>query len=330
MKKETRFFPSFLSFPSFSLSLLLPTFILKRLGIAIVTILAIASITFLLMKLAPGDPFQDEKGVPAECLLRIRQFYGLEDPLSIQYVRYLQSIFSFDFGPSLKYPDQTVNEIIKTGFPISAILGLEALTLAITAGTFLGTLSAIRHKKIEDNCAMTCAVLGISLPSFVIASSLQFFLAIYFPIFPIARWGSFSHTILPAIALAIGPTCMIMRLLRASILEVLNQQYIHTSYAKGLGRRQILTFHVLKNACLPILSYLGPVTTNVLVGSFIVERIFAIPGLGQWFVTSVLNRDYAVIGGLTLFYSIILLAIHTIIDIFNAKLDPRIELYAHN
>ena len=305
-------------------------FICKRLTIACITLLAIVSLTFILMKLAPGDPFQDEKGVPFECLTRIREFYGLNDPLLTQYVRYLKSIVSFDFGPSLKYPDQTVNEIITSSFPISATLGLEALCLAIPLGTILGLISAIRHKKREDTLSMAFTVLGVSLPSFVLASSLQFFLAIYFPIFPIARWGSFSHTVLPAIALAIGPICMLSRLIRASVLEVFNQQYIYTAYTKGLAKRHIFTFHVLKNATLPILSYLGPVTTNVLVGSFIVERIFAIPGLGQWFVTGVLNRDYAVIGGLTLFYSIILLAIHTIIDICNAKLDPRIELYADN
>lgn len=303
-------------------------FLLRRAFISALTIFVIATATFLLMKAVPGDPFQDDKGIPKECLKNLRDFYGLDDPLIVQYGRYLRSIFLFQFGPSLKYPGQTVNEIIAESFPISAFLGVEALFLALPCGIFLALLAALRYQKVQDKITTVVAVLGISIPSFVIASSLQFFFAIYFPIFPIARFHSFMHTILPAIALALGPACMISRLLRASILDVLTQEYIHTAYAKGLRFKQILTFHVLKNAALPILSYMGPIITNILVGSFIIERIFAVPGLGQWFVAGVMNRDYPVIGGLTLFYSIILLAVHTVIDLINNLLDPRVTLYA--
>ncbi len=305
--------------------LIFESYLFRRLLLAVGTIFCIATVTFILMKLAPGDPFQDERGIPTECLTALRSFYGLDDPLHLQYFRYLKSVFSFDFGPSLKYPGQNVNDIIKDSFPISAILGLEALLLAIPAGILLGTFSALTSKSLYRHSTLTLAILGISLPGFVIASALQFFLAVHFPIFPIARWGSFSHTILPAIALAIGPACMIFRLLYASILEVVNQQYVHTAYVKGLQKSEIRIFHILKNALLPILSYLGPVTTNILVGSFVVERIFAIPGLGQWFVNGVTSRDYAIIGALTLFYSVILLAMHTLIDLLNIKLDPRMR-----
>ncbi|MDB6081428.1 MAG: peptide transporter permease [Chlamydiia bacterium] len=306
----------------------LAPFLLRRLLLSLITIFVIATATFILMKAVPGDPFQDDKGIPEECIQNLRRFYGLDDPLHVQYLRYLQSIFTLQFGPSLKYPSQTVNGIIAQGFPVSALLGIEALLIALPCGAILAFIAAMRHRHLQDKLTTVIAVLGISIPSFVLASSLQFFFAIYFPIFPIARFHSFMHTILPAIALAIGPCCMISRLLRASILEVLNQEYIHTAHAKGLGLRQIFTFHVLKNASLPILSYLGPVITNILVGSFIVERIFAVPGLGQWFVTGVMNRDYPVIGGLTLFYSIILLGVHTVIDLINSLLDPRVTLYA--
>jgi oligopeptide transport system permease protein len=302
-------------------------FLVKRCLLSLLTIFAIATATFALMKAVPGDPFQDEKGIPAECIENLRKFYGLDDPLHIQYFRYVKSIFSLDFGPSLKYPAQSVNSIISSSFPISALLGFEALVIALPVGIALGSISAFRHKKLEDGISMAISVLGISVPSFVVASLLQFIFAMYFPIFPIARSGTFMHTVLPALALALGPVCMITRLLRASILEVLSQPYIHTAYAKGLSSSYVLFTHVLRNAFLPILSYLGPVTTNILVGSFIVERVFAIPGLGQWFVNGVLNRDYPVIGGLTLFYSMLLLGIHTLIDIGNQLLDPRIRLY---
>jgi len=304
-------------------------FIFQRICVSVATIFVIATTTFVLMKSAPGDPFQDEKGVPAECLIRMRQFYGLDDPLPQQYLRYVRQVFSFDFGPSLKYPTQDVGSIIRSGFKTSFILGFEALLFACPLGIFLGVISALHANRFKDTLCRAFCVLGVSLPSFVLATGLQFFLSIYFPLFPIARLSSFYHTILPATALAIGPACMIARLLRTSILEILSHDFIHTAHAKGLEKNHILLFHILKNSILPILSYLGPLTANILVGSFIVERVFAIPGLGQWFVSSVMNRDYPVIGGLTLFYSIILLTVHTVIDILASRLDPRITLYSN-
>jgi oligopeptide transport system permease protein len=303
-------------------------FLFIRLIISFVTIFLIATVTFMLMKSIPGDPFQDEQGIPEECLQKMRQFYGLEDPLLVQYFRYIQSIFLFDFGFSLKYPAQHVNTIIFESFPISALLGFEALCLAIPLGLILGTLSALFVRRGIDSLTRIFAVLALSIPSFVLAALLQYIFAFRLSLFPIARIGTFAHTVLPALTLSLGPMAMISRLLRASTLETLSQQYIHTAFAKGLKKSRILTIHVLKNACLPVLSYLGPVTTNVLVGSFIVERVFAIPGLGQWFVNGVLNRDYPVIGALTIFYSIILIGVHTVIDLLNTILDPRIMLHA--
>jgi oligopeptide transport system permease protein len=303
-------------------------FLFIRLIISCITIFLIASCTFALMKSIPGDPFQDEQGIPEECLQKMRQFYGLEDPIGVQYLRYIQSIFLFDFGYSLKYPAQHVNTIISESFPISCLLGIEALLFAIPLGLILGTFSALFVRRAFDQTTRIFAVFALSIPSFVLAALLQYIFAFQLSLFPIARIGTFSHTVLPALTLSLGPTAMICRLLRASTLETLSQGYIHTAFAKGLKKSRILFLHVLKNASLPVLSYLGPVTTNVLVGSFIVERVFAIPGLGQWFVNGVLNRDYPVIGALTIFYSIVLIGVHTVIDLLNTLLDPRIRLHA--
>ncbi len=297
-------------------------FLIRRLFIAILAVFALASATFFLTRLIPGDPFAEEQTMLPETLAALRHHYGLDDPLFVQYIRYLKGIATLDLGPSLKYPSETVNQIIINGFPLSATLGLEALLLAIPLGLLLGSFAARYSRGWANVGAVSITVFGVSVPSFVLATSLQFLFAIYFPLFPVARWGSFWHTVLPATALAIGPACFIGRLLRASMLEVFSMQYIQTARMKGLPESKILCIHVWKNAILPVISYLGPVTTNVLVGSFIVERVFGIPGLGQWFVNSVINRDYPVIGGLTLLYSALLIAVHTAIDLLVALLHP--------
>ncbi len=301
-------------------------FLFKKVMLSCAAIFMIATATFWLMKAVPGDPFMDEQGMPEECRLVLRKYYGLEDPLPEQYCRYLVSIFTFDFGPSLKYPAQSVNDIIKDAFPLSCGLGIMALCIALPSGMLIGTIAAWKKDSLADGCAHAFCVTGLSIPSFVLAASLQFLFAITLPLFPVARSGTLMHMVLPAIALATGPTCMIIKLFRASMLDILHQPYIHTAKAKGISTPRLLFVHVWKNASLPILSYLGPVTANILVGSFIVERVFGIPGLGQWFISGVLNRDYAVIGGLTIFYSIILLVIHALIDMFYTFLDPRIRL----
>lgn len=299
------------------------TFIARRLVISVFTLFAIVTATFLLMHLVPGDPFAEESQTASkETLAAVRHYYGLDLPFGEKYLRYLKQVFSFDFGPSLRYPSQNVNQIIFNGFPISAILGLEALLLAIPLGMLFGTLSAQTKLGWKSVGFSSITSLGVSIPTFVLAASLQFLFAFYFPIFPVARWGSFTHTILPAISLSLVPACFIARLLRANILEVLSKEYIRTARLKGLNQQRLLFVHVWKNACLPILAYLGPVTTNILVGSFAVERVFGIPGLGQWFVNGVMNRDFPIIGGLTLFYSILLIVIHAAIDLMSSLLNP--------
>ncbi len=262
--------------------------------------------------------------MPQEIKEAIKKHYGLDKPWYEQYGIYLSSVVKGDLGPSYKYKARTVNQIIEQGFPISAILGLEALLLAVSFGIALGSLAALYHNRWQDHAAMCFAVLGMSVPSFILATLLQYYLAICLNLCPIALWGSLSHTILPALSLAALPTAFIARLTRTNMLEVLQQDYIKTAKAKGLPYRRIFFVHALKNSLLPVIAYLGQLTANILPGSFIVEKIFAIPGLGQWFVLSVANRDYTVIMGTTIFYSLLLLVIMFIIDLCYGLIDPRI------
>lgn len=300
------------------------TYLLKKSAILLFTLFCIVTLTFILMKAIPGDPFSEEQPMPKEILESLKHHYGLDQPLYIQYGMYLKSIATWNLGPSYKYKSRTVNDIIKDGFPISAILGLEALFLSISVGIFLGTVAAVRQNKWQDHAAMLIAVAGTSIPSFIFATLLQYALALKLGLFPIALWGTFSHTVLPAIALAALPTAFIARLTRANMLEVLHQDYIKAAKAKGLSEQKVLTRHAMRNALLPVIAYLGQLTANIIPGSFIIERIFGIPGLGQWFVNSVTNRDYTVIMGTTVFYSIILLVMTFLIDILYGLVNPRI------
>lgn len=284
----------------------------------------VVTLTFLLMKALPGDPFNEEQALPKEIHAALRQHYGLDDPWYKQFGRYVTSILTWDLGPSFRYRDRTVNHIINEGFPVSALLGLEALTLAIGGGLLLGTLGALYKGKWPDHLILLLAALCVSIPSFLLGSFLQYILGLKWGLFPLARWGSFSHSILPAISLAALPCAFIARLIRANLIEVLRQDYIKTARAKGLSERRILLVHAMRNAWMPVITYLGPLTTNILVGSFVVETIFAIPGLGQWFVRSILNRDYTVIMGTTVFYSLLLTCFVTLIDFAYRWLDPRI------
>jgi oligopeptide transport system permease protein len=299
--------------------------ILKRFGILLASLFLVISVTFVMMKAIPGDPFAQEIALPPEIHKALREHYGLDDPWYLQYVRYLRSIVTWDLGPSFKYKGRSVNAIINEGFPVSAMLGLEALMLSVGAGVFLGTVAALRQNRWQDYGAMLIAVVGISVPSFILATGLQYVFALKLGWFPVARWGGIAHSILPAIALAALPTAFIARLTRSNMIEVLHNDYIKTARAKGLPEWLVVTRHGLRNALLPVISYLGQLAANILVGSFIIEKIFGIPGLGQWFVSSVANRDYTVIMGTTVFYSIILLGTMFFVDILYGWLDPRMR-----
>lgn len=303
-------------------------YLIKRFLSNFLALWIIITVTFFLMKAIPGDPFTQEKALPKEVLQSLYEHYKLNDPLYIQYANHLKSVAVWDLGPSFKYKARTVNDIINTGFPISAILGLEALCIALCCGISLGAIAAVKQHRWQDYSCMVVAVIGISVPSFILAAFLQYFFAIKLDLLPVARWGSFAQSILPAVSLAALPTAFIARLTRANMVEILSMDYIKTAQSKGLNRKVVLVKHALKNALLPIVTYLGTLTANVLTGSFIIEKIFGIPGLGQWFINSITNRDYTVIMGVTVFYSIILLSAIFLVDIAYGWIDPRIKIGA--
>ncbi|MCM3090123.1 MULTISPECIES: ABC transporter permease [unclassified Cytobacillus] len=298
----------------------------KRLLYMILSLWMIVTATFFFMRIAPGNPFASEKKLPPEIEANLNAHFGLDKPWYAQYWEYLVRIVNWDFGPSFKYKSQTVNDLINEGFPVSFLLGMEAIFIAVAVGVLLGIVAALKHNRWPDYTAMIVAVLGISVPSFIMASFLQYFLAIKMGIFPVARWESFMHSVLPAIALASTPMAFIARLTRSSMLEVLANDYIKTAKSKGLSRGVITVKHAIRNALLPVVTYMGPLTAGILTGSFVIERIFGIPGLGAHFVTSINNRDYTVIMGVTVFYSILLLVSILLVDIAYGIIDPRIKL----
>ncbi|MBS0620817.1 MAG: ABC transporter permease [Verrucomicrobia bacterium] len=302
---------------------------IKKIAILFLSLFLVITLTFFLMHAIPGDPFVQDKAIPEEILKALHKHYGLDKPLPVQYLNYLNGLLHGDLGPSFKYQGRTVNQIIQEGFPVSFTLGLEALFLSVGAGIFLGAIAACKHQKWQDHLTMVIAVIGISVPSFILATFLQYLLAMKLHLLPVARWGSFEQTIMPAIALAAMPTAFIARLTRANMIEVLQQDYIQTAKSKGLSPLPILVRHVARNALLPVVTYLGPLSAAVFTGSFAIEKIFGIPGLGQWFVMSITNRDYTVIMGTTIFYSALLMFCVFLVDLLYFAIDPRIQRKTH-
>ncbi|MBM7600770.1 oligopeptide transport system permease protein [Virgibacillus halotolerans] len=299
---------------------------LKRLGFILLSLFFIVTITFFIMKAAPGGPFASERKLTPAIEQQLNEIYGLDDPLYKQYIDYVISTAQLDFGPSFKYVGQSVNGIIKRSFPYSFILGMEAILLSLSIGVLLGVIAALKHNKFSDYAAMVIAVLGISVPSFIMATILQYIFAIKLQALPVAKFDSFAHTLLPAIALATTPLAFIARLMRSSMLDVLNADYIKTAKSKGLSKRVVTYKHAVRNAIMPVVSYMGPLVVGILTGSFIIEKIFAIPGLGNEFVESVTNRDYTVIMGTTVFFGALLLVSILIVDIIYSLIDPRIKI----
>ena len=300
--------------------------LLKKLLTLLASLFIVATITFVCMHAIPGDPFTDEEALPQEVLDALYRHYHLDKPLLVQYWTYIKNLSLCEFGPSLKYQGRNVTTIIGEGFPVSLVLGLEALCLSIFFGITLGSLAAIKKGKGSDHVCMVLALIGISVPSFILATFLQYIFSMKLDLFPVARWGTFSHTILPALSLAALPTAFIARLTRSSMIEVLQQDYILTALSKGLSTFQIIWRHALRNAILPVVTYLGPLSSSILTGSFVIEKIFGIPGLGQWFVMSVMNRDYSLIMAITLFYSAFLMSAVYLVDILYCLIDPRMRL----
>lgn len=302
-------------------------YLIKRLGSMVVTLLVIITLTFFLMHSIPGSPFNEERATSEAVQKNLESYYHLDEPLYVQYFLYLKSVATFDFGPSIKKSSQTVNEMLGRGFPVSFELGMVTLIVAIFSGILLGIIAALRHNGFIDYLAMTVAVVGISVPNFVMATLLIQQLAVTWEILPVATWTSPKHMILPTLALATGPMAIIARLTRSSMLEVLTQDYIRTAKAKGLTPVKIVFKHALKNALLPVVTILGSLAASILTGTFVIEKIFAIPGMGKYFVESINQRDYPVIMGTTIFYSTVLIMMLFLVDLAYGILDPRIKLH---
>lgn len=291
----------------------------------ILVLWVIATFTFLLMHAIPGGPFAREKALPPEILRNLEERYHLDDSLWKQYVDYLGGLVRGDLGPSFRYLGRTVNDIIADGFPVSAALGGTAVLIALAVGVPAGIIAAVRRGGWQDKVAMVGATVGVSVPSFIMASLLMYLLAYRLRLLPAALWGSPKHLILPALSLAGYPAAFFARLTRSSMLEVLGLDYIRTAKAKGLEERVVIFKHGLRNALLPVVTYLGPLLAAILTGSFVVESIFAVPGLGRHFVTSIYNRDYTIIMGVTVFYSALLVTLNLLVDMAYAVIDPRIK-----
>ncbi|MDA7026169.1 ABC transporter permease [Bacillus sp. CLL-7-23] len=302
-------------------------YIMKRFFSMVSTILIITTLTFVIMKVIPGSPFNEERNTNIVVQQNLEAYYHLDEPIFVQYLIYLKSILTFDFGPSIKQPSQSVNQLLSRGFPVSFELGMIALLLAIFSGIVLGIFAALRQNGLIDYLAMTIAVLGISIPNFIMATVLIQQFAVNWSIFPPSTWTSPLHMVLPTAALSMGPMAIIARLTRSSMLEVLTQDYIRTARAKGLSPLKIVIKHALKNALMPVITILGTLTASILTGSFVIEKIFAIPGMGKYFVESINSRDYPVIMGTTVFYSIILIIMLFLVDLAYGIIDPRIKLH---
>ncbi|OGQ21900.1 MAG: hypothetical protein A3I05_00505 [Deltaproteobacteria bacterium RIFCSPLOWO2_02_FULL_44_10] len=301
-------------------------YIFKRLVGSLLTILCITTFCFFMIRIAPGGPFDEEKAIPPDIKRNIEKKYHLDEPLPKQYLRYVKGVFlHLDLGPSYKYPGRDVNEFIEAGVPKTLQLGFGALIVALCLGVGMGLTAALRQNTRIDYFAMAFAMIGVSIPSFVMAPLMQLFFSLKLKLFPVAGWESFHHMILPCLALGTLYAATIARLTRGGMLEVVRQDYIRAARAKGLKERTVVIRHMLRGGLLPIVSYLGPACASLLTGSLVIEKIFDIPGIGRHFVNSALNRDYTMTMGMVIFYASLLLLFNLIVDIAYTFLDPRIR-----
>ncbi|MEM7119676.1 MAG: oligopeptide ABC transporter permease OppB [Pseudomonadota bacterium] len=298
---------------------------IRRLIGAIPTVFAVIVIAFVMIRLAPGGPFDSERSVPPEIAANLEAAYKLDAPLSEQFVSYLGDLLTGDLGPSFRYKDFTVTELLWSAFPVSAQLGLAAIILAVLAGTAAGAYAAMRRNTMVDAGVMTLAMTGIALPNFVVAPLLTLVLGVYLSWLPVGGWGGLAHALLPIIALALPQIAYVARLTRGSMLEVLRADFIRTARAKGMSDARIVAHHALKAAALPVVSYLGPATAAIITGSVVIEQIFGIPGLGRYFVQGALNRDYTLVMGVVIFYAVLIVILNLIVDLLYPLIDPRVR-----
>jgi oligopeptide transport system permease protein len=303
-------------------------YFLTRLAGAVPTLFIIVTLAFFLIRAAPGGPFDQEQALPPEIMANLQSAYGLDRPVWVQYGRYLGALAHGDFGPSFKYKDFSVTELIGQGFPVTLELGSLAMVLALLLGIPIGTFAALHHNRAADYATMSLAVVGIAIPSFVVLPFLGLLFGIYLHWLPVAGWepGSIPDLVLPVAALTLPPLSVIARLTRGTMLEVLRSPFIRTAVAKGLPLRTVLMRHALRPALLPVASYLAPAVASIMTGSLVVESIAGLPGIGRYMVQGALNRDYTLVMGMVIIYSALLIVMGLIVDLLYAWLDPRVRL----
>ena len=298
--------------------------ILKRIAIAIPVILVVASITFFLVRMAPGGPFDAEKVVPPQVMKNLNAVYNLDAPLFVQYKDYMFNLVQGDFGPSFRYPGRGVSEMIYTGLPVTLELAIYAILIAVLVGVFAGVLAALKRNTILDFIPMAIAMIGICVPTFLMGPLLVLIFGINLELLPVSGWGNLpGDKILPSITLGFAYAAYIARLSRGGMLEVLSQDFIRTARAKGLSERVVVTKHAMQGGLIPVVSFLGPAVAGLLAGSFVVETIFQIPGLGRFYVEAAFNRDYTMILGTTIFFSAMIVFFNLLSDMAVMILNPR-------
>jgi oligopeptide transport system permease protein len=305
---------------------LMVVFLVRRLFLAVLVLFVVVTLTFFLTRLAPGNPFTDEKAIPESILKVLQEKYGLSGSLWHQYTSYLGDVVVGDLRISTKYRNRSVTEILAQTLPVSLTIGGLAFVVSVMVGISLGTVAATQHNRPLDRLSMLVALGGISIPAFVMAPLLVLVFAIHLRWLPVAGWGTWDQILLPAFCLSLPFAASIARLTRGSVLEVLRQDFVRTARAKGLSEFRILSTHVLKVALLPVLSYCGPLAANILTGSMVIEQVFRLPGLGPFFINSVLNKDLYVVAGTVIVFSVFLVVFNLIVDVLYTVLDRRIKL----
>lgn len=305
----------------------MPKYIFKRAMVGLVTLFILATITFFLMKIIPGTPFAGEQSkLPAAVQEKLMAKYNLDKPVLEQYVIYMKNALTGDFGVSIYRKGRNVTDIISKGMPVTARLGFTAFAIAMGVGITLGTISAFTKHKWVDNLVIALATIGVSVPGFLLALLLMIVFGVWLHLFPIVGLSTPMHYVLPAISLALSPISMIARLTRSSMMEVMRQDYMVLARSKGSSQLKVIIKHGLKNALIPVVTYAGPLIATLMTGSFVIESLFSIPGIGAEYVTSITNRDYTMIMGLTIFFGAFIIIANIITDIINALIDPRIKL----
>ncbi|HZZ35312.1 MAG TPA: oligopeptide ABC transporter permease OppB [Caulobacteraceae bacterium] len=303
-------------------------FLLRRLVVAIPTLFVVVVVAFFMMRAAPGSPFEMDRKLPPEIKANVEAKFGMNRPLSVQFVNYVGGVLHGDFGPSLKYQDKSVLQVLEENYKVSLTLGLSAIVLATIVGVSLGVLAALQQNKSADYTTMAIAIIGVCIPTFVTAPLLVLVFASKLGWLPTAGWagGALPNLVMPITVLALPQIAIISRLTRAGMIETLHSNYVRTARAKGLPETRIVTRHALRAALLPLVSYLGPACAGLLTGSLVVEKIFNLPGLGKFFVISALQRDYTVVMGMVIFYAALILVLNLAADVLYAALDPRVRL----